>query len=175
MTRRSKRNQHRQDNMPDVEQAQETAQEAVEALPVPDPSDIEYADESPEETAVREEAEKVAAMPHPRRQQRTSESIDAMRRKALEDRKRAFSQQRSAGIATPGDPLPAMDPETRARLEAELAPERFVITRDSPPLSLGRAASTYVLRAGKVVDSNNYDIDALRAAGVQLKPLEAGA
>lgn len=66
---------------------------------------------------------------------------------------------------------PASDPEREAALAQVPGPTRFRVTRSQYVLVNGHSV---VMKAGKIVDTHNYDVPKLLSQGVALEPLDPG-
>ncbi len=63
-------------------------------------------------------------------------------------------------------------PEIDAERAKEIAPKLYRVLK---PAQITRGASTYNLPAGKPITNRDYDIESLRAQGVQLEEIPVGA
>lgn len=140
---------------PTVEKAVARVEEAVESATADmDLGGIDFED-SPEDLAATA-AVKI-----------TDEQLNRANQEAA---KRAINAMQHQPLPKVPQPRPrAPSPEEKEALERELAPKRMRVVETT---RLAHGASTYTLRAGKVLDANQYDLDGLRAQGVKLEEIQ---
>ena len=101
----------------------------------------------------------------PKREEKPSESAEVVRRANDQAAQVALANLK---LARPrAAPAPALEPITPAEAAKKRPRQYRVLER----VEIARQASRFILPAGKVIDSNNYDIVDLRNRGVKLEEI----